>query len=206
MGGPGSGGWCRWNKRESLDDNISVDVRRWKRDGLLWSGNSFGWQWTVDGEASSSIRIRVEDQSIVLVYRQRVCGEDWRDIEERVHFAYTDTNFGGSRVWFLCPQCNRRVAKLYSQVPYFLCRHCCRLPYQSQGETRDDRAMRKARKIRQELGASMNLLEPIWQKPKGMHWRTFERLRQKALQAEEMSWMEAAIRLPGIKEFMPDFN
>jgi hypothetical protein len=66
--------------------------------------------------------------------------------------------------------------------------------------------MRKARKIRQGLGASMNLLEPIWQKPKGMHWRTFERLRQKALQAEEVSWMEAATRLPGIKEFMPDFN
>ena len=30
-----------------------------------------------------------------------------------------------------------------------------------------DRAMRKARKIRQGLGASMNLLEPIWQIPKG---------------------------------------
>jgi len=66
--------------------------------------------------------------------------------------------------------------------------------------------MRKARKIRQELGASMNLLEPIWQKPKGMHWRTFERLRNKAVKAEEISWVEAAARLPEVKKYMPEFN
>jgi hypothetical protein len=37
---------------------------------------------------------------------------------------------------------------------------------------------RKARKIRSRLEASNNLLEPIWQKPKGMHWNTFERQRE----------------------------
>ena len=154
MGGPGSGSWYRWDKREYLDDNISVDIRRWKRDGLLWSGNSFGWKWTVNDEVSSSIRIRVEDQSVILVYRQRVCGGDWRDIEERIYLTYTDCNYGGSRVWFLCPSCGRRGAKLFSRVPYFVCRQCCGLSYQSQAETRDDRAMRTARKIRQKLGAS----------------------------------------------------
>ena len=66
--------------------------------------------------------------------------------------------------------------------------------------------MRKARKIRQELGASMNLLESIWKKPKGMHWRTFDRLHQKALQAEEVSWMEAAAQLSRIEARLPDFT
>ena len=65
--------------------------------------------------------------------------------------------------------------------------------------------MRKSRKIRQELGASMNLLEPIWQKPKGMHWRTFERLRQEVMKAEEIPWIESVARLPRLKEYMPDF-
>jgi hypothetical protein len=66
--------------------------------------------------------------------------------------------------------------------------------------------MRKARKIRQKLGASMNLLEPIWQKPKGMHWRTFERLRYKAVKAEEISWIETESRLHGMEEYIPDFK
>ena len=205
MGGPGSGNWCRWNKRECLDDNISVDVRRWKRDGLLWSGNSFSWQWTINGEPSNSIRIKVEDQRVILFYRQRSSGSEWRDIEEHVHLTYTETNFDGSRVWFLCPSCGRRVAKLYSQVPYFICSLCCDLPYQSQGETRSDRAMRKARKIRKKLGESMNLLEPIWNKPRGMHWRTFERLRHEAIKAERVSWREATAKLHGLKEYLPEF-
>jgi hypothetical protein len=38
------------------------------------------------------------------------------------------------------------------------------------------RMMRKARKIRNKLGADSDLSEPIWEKPKGMHWRTFDRL------------------------------
>ncbi len=37
--------------------------------------------------------------------------------------------------------------------------------------------MRKARKVRRRLGASDDLFEPIWEKPKGMHWRTFRRLQ-----------------------------
>ena len=204
MGGPGSGVWYRWDKREYLDDHISLDIRRWKRDGLIWIGNSFVSKWSINGETTSSIRIRVEDHRVVLEYRQRVYGGDWHNIEERVYLTYTDCNYGGSRVWFLCPSCDQRVAKLFSQVPYFVCRQCCDLPYQSQGETRDDRAMRKARKIRHRLGASTSLLDPIWEKPKGMHWRTFERLQQEALQAEQISWIEAVARLPGLKEYLPN--
>ena len=64
--------------------------------------------------------------------------------------------------------------------------------------------MRKARKIRHRLGASTSLLDPIWEKPKGMHWRTFERLQQEALQAEQISWIEAVARLPGLKEYLPN--
>ena len=60
MGGVGSGTGYRWDKRECLDDHISIDVRRWKREGLLHPGNWFGWQWTVNDEVSDSIRIRVE--------------------------------------------------------------------------------------------------------------------------------------------------
>jgi len=41
----------------------------------------------------------------------------------------------------------------------------------------------------------MNLLEPIWAKPTGMHWRTFDRLVQEeeAAQRAQLVLMHAAI-------------
>jgi hypothetical protein len=48
--------------------------------------------------------------------------------------------------------------------------------------------MRKAWKIRERLGASMDLTESILFKPKGMHQRTFDRLRKEAEQANDLSW------------------
>ncbi len=50
-----------------------------------------------------------------------------------------------------------------------------------------DRMMRKARKVRQRLGASESLLDPIWEKPKGMHRKTFERLVREERKAKEAS-------------------
>jgi hypothetical protein len=63
------------------------------------------------------------------------------------------------------------------------------LPYSSQRETYTHRMMRKARKIRQRLGASSNLFEPVWDKPKGMHWTTFERLRERERRSNELSML-----------------
>jgi hypothetical protein len=55
--------------------------------------------------------------------------------------------------------------------------------------------MRKARKIRERLGASNNLFEPVWEKPKGMHWKTFERLQERERTANSLSMMISLQRL-----------
>jgi hypothetical protein len=48
--------------------------------------------------------------------------------------------------------------------------------------------MRKARKIRERLQASINLSEPVWYKPKGMHRKTFDRLQERERQFNNLSW------------------
>jgi len=59
----------------------------------------------------------------------------------------------------------------------FACRHCHKLAYQCQRETDDDRAMRRAETIRRRLGWEPGILNGEGGKPKGMYWRTFERLK-----------------------------
>jgi hypothetical protein len=98
--------------------------------------------------------------------------------------------FGGARPYFICPgvvngiACGRRVAKLHGPGRYFLCRHCYRLAHASQSEGTWDRAVRRASKISQRLGGDRGIDEPFPQKPKGMWQRTYERLRECAIEAE----------------------
>ena len=74
-----------------------------------------------------------------------------------------------------CSCCN---GKLYA------CRHCYDLRYASQREHLGDRALRKAQKIREQLGGDASLISPLPDKPKGMHWRTYDDLVAKLEAAE----------------------
>ncbi len=51
------------------------------------------------------------------------------------------------------------------------------MAYPSQREEAYDRAARRADKIRERLGWEQGILNGKgWDKPKGMHWKTFQRL------------------------------
>jgi hypothetical protein len=60
----------------------------------------------------------------------------------------------------------------------FLCRSCHGLQYQSQYESTWSRATSRAQKLRSRLHGSANLLEPFPARPKHMHHRTYQRLRE----------------------------
>jgi hypothetical protein len=53
--------------------------------------------------------------------------------------------------------------------------------------SREDRLMRKARKIRARLGVGDDLTEPILFKPKNMYQKTFDRLRKEEKHANDLS-------------------
>jgi len=177
MGGMGSGRHWYWGANDTTNDYRAIDVRRWQCDGLLTPGRAFGWQWSRDGEVVASIQVRVETGRVILNYRHRSGGGDWKDENYPVWLDWTACNLGGQRPWFRCPAlgCGRRVAILYGGG-IFACRHCYRLAYPSQRETWDDRAARRADRIRAKLGWELGILNGEGLKPKGMHWRTFERL------------------------------
>lgn len=200
MGGPGSGSWYRWDKRRTVEDCRRLDIRQIHRKGMLSKpGRFFTWAWwdSQTGERTASINVEVERDYLNLSFRYRAGDGDWQDLKQFVPISWTPCNYGGRRPWFLCPGfgCGRRVAVLVAGSRFFLCRHCHRPPYASTRETRADRLLRRANKIRQKLGGEPGALSDFPQKPKGMHHATYKSLREEALLAEERGLIEVAWRL-----------
>lgn len=178
MGGPGSGRSWHIGAKDTTSDYRAIDIRRWHREGLIDSPQCFGWQWFCNEKLIASIRVKSDRACVTLIYRHQMSNGDWQDKDYPVYLSWSNCNYGGLRPWFLCPAegCGRRVAILFGGS-VFACRHCHGLAYPSQRETHGDRAARKANRIRQKLGWVLGILNPKgWEKPKGMHWRTFERL------------------------------
>jgi hypothetical protein len=168
-------------------------VLNWHRRGYLRSPQWFSWAWSRDGEHVASINVQSEHHSVTLKYRSRSYGEDWSDVEQRVAIIWTPCRFGGERPWLVCSvasngvYCGRRVIKLYGAGRLFACRHCYRLAYTSQQESANQRGLLKAQKIRMRLGGSPSMFDEFPDKPKGVHWRTYHRLRRLHDVAEERS-------------------
>ncbi len=132
--------------------------------------------WSCGGEPTGNINYTMYENTMILNFRwQHYWDEDWQSVEQTIWFDRTCCNYGGERKWFLCPHCNTRVAILYGADVRFLCRHCYRLPYASQGESYLDRMERKSREIRLKLDPD-GQDDDYYYKPKGMHQRTFDRL------------------------------
>lgn len=178
MGGFGSG---RHGGKRCTDDMHALDVRKIQRRGLLRPGNDLTWQWTCNDKTIAAIRLKVEADRVVLDYRNQSAhcnGGAWETMNYAVRLDWTPCTLGGQRVWWRCPAvgCGRRVAVLHGGR-VFACRRCNRLAYRSQREADDDRATRRADTIRRQMGWEAGILNGNGLKPKGMHWRTFERLQ-----------------------------
>jgi hypothetical protein len=107
--------------------------------------------------------------------------------EQRVPITWTNCHFGGRRPWFTCcarvndRYCGRRVAVLYAAGELFACGSCYNLAYESQQGGSTLRSLSRSLKIRVRLGGSPG---PFPEEPRGMHRRTYLRLREHCEAAE----------------------
>ena len=195
MGGYGSGRWCSQGSKTTTESQHRIDIRWLKKQGFLQPGAAGSLSWSRGGTQTGSIGYRMEVGKMILRYRYSFNKGKPERVEQSITLDQTPCHYGGQRQWFLCPKCRRRVAVLYGTGKYFFCRLCCGLAYTCQQEGKIDRLIRKARKIRQRLEADSNLFMPIWNKPKNMHWKTFDRLRRAADCAHDLSCGIMAQRL-----------
>lgn len=175
MGGYNSG---RQGGKRSTDNMRALDVNGLQRAGRLKPGHSFDWSWTRRGQVVASIYIQSFPGHLNLSYRTRSSDGCWQDKNHAVRLTWTSCNYGGERALWVCPGlgCGRRVGVLFGGKMY-LCRHCQNLAYASQWETPGDRALRRANKLRQQLGWVPGIAHGAGDRPARMHWRTYNRLR-----------------------------
>lgn len=192
MGGIGSGRSASYSGKATTEDSFPLDIRRLERAGVLTPGGACTWQWKVNDRVHATIGIRAEAGNITLLYNYTAHGRPAETIGQTIWMESIACSPGGRRRWFACPACGRRVAVLYGAGRLFACRRCKGLAYASQVEPDDDRAARRADRIRTRLGWVPGLLDGPGSKPKGMHRCTYERLqaRHDAFVGMSLAWPE----------------
>jgi hypothetical protein len=190
MGGPGSGNFS-WRRpsRNLVEHAFVLDVANLAREGRIPPGTKTSGRWQVFTPTGGN--------ALTLSYESDLTNLDEASIRlsfhlsgieshQRVRFAVTSPRFGGVRMWFMCPVTGRRARVLYllNGSRQFASREAHGLCYRSQGESGLFRSITQAQNIRARLGGSLSVYAPFPPRPCGMHQRTYERLRTKALAIE----------------------
>jgi len=142
MGGYGSNRWGLWYKRKTtVEDCRSLDAAKLAREGVIVPGHyirmSWGW-WRGQDQSKPAAWISIVattgaasgEARLLYTVKDRLTGKS-QDFDYVASLEATPCNYGGVRWWFHCPECDRRVRKLYMPPDgrRFLCRHCHDLTY-----------------------------------------------------------------------------
>ena len=180
--------------RVNLEQGISLRLYKLIRQGYIVPGHSTGphlisWSWTYTGEriATGSLAANLTDGSL-----------GWLDIHvgsvrQRICMVRESRHFGGGQWYFLCPYRRIRCSRLWlpSGARGFGSRQTWgrQVAYNSQFQSRHDRALTQAQAIRTRLGgpdwAGIDEFDPP--KPKGMRWSTYNRIVAKSRKLEAIA-------------------
>ena len=169
---------------------LRLDVRQLHQRDCLRPGLAFSWNWSWGDKPVASISIFTNTDAVRLMYETK----DGKHVEELVGLDLTACHFGGTRAWFLCPRCSRRVAVLFAGRRFW-CRHCHGIAYAVENEDAISRLLRRSNKLRERVKAKAGTAYPVAFKPKGMHQKTFDRIRCEIQKIEAGFWLAEARRL-----------
>jgi hypothetical protein len=193
MGGMGSGKRSTHGQMGFAADCCRLDIRLWKRRGLLHPGKVF--EGTIGSSGSNGshppVRVRMYRDDVEVTTSSN--GPSHESNEVVIALERTPCALGGERVWFRCPKCYRRAAVLYL-ASEIMCRTCAKLKYETQYLSKHTRCLSTCRSIRWQLGGSANLLERFPDRPKGMRQARYYKLWRRSFRAEEFYWLDTARR------------
>lgn len=178
MGGWGSGPYGPmgdYTRKQTVEETISLYVQTFK-DCL--DNRTITCSWN-DGK--SKISVITKGDHIHLLYKVNE-----ESVATRVDLDKTKVGFG-ERLWFNCPCCAERTARLYFVGKEFFCRDCHKLTYltcQESGDALDYLGL-KIRRLQKKLGMGKPEIyeTPIF-KPKNMHYKTFTNLRNELVRIQ----------------------
>ncbi len=194
MGGYGSGQRAPQANRPTTDQALALDIRDLARRGALKSGRHRAFWPSVWGDAS--VGYAVAEDTLTLEYRTAPgLLDEPREVRQAVTLLRTPCHYGGSRPWFACPGCGDRVAILFLFGLHFRCRQCHGLAYGSTREDSSRRLLRKADRLRVNVGGEAGLGR-VPPKPAWLGWRAYQRIldRIRALEAAYIAETESQVR------------
>lgn len=184
MGGAGSGNRWRVARRDTCEASLRIDIRYMRAKGLLKAGHRGTLSWSRGGEQTGWIEYRYHGATLELDYKARPAGGEWVKINEHIWLQRAGQPFGGERLYMCCPGCQRRCLVLYGGI-YFRCRKCQNLGYATQREDTLGRLCARSSRIRNKLGDTGSFDDLFPTKPKGMHWKTYDRLKAEGERIED---------------------
>jgi hypothetical protein len=160
---------CSWSSLNAID---SFEIFK-NKEGLTWVRNSPG---RLLFEIYSPYRLKVR-----LLDNDRLQGEFEGGYYE-ISVESKPCNFGGSYYFFRCPQCDKRMRKLYCVKGQYQCRKCANLGYYTQRLRPEQRNMHMGFRIERGLKERGGSLEC---KPPRMKKHTFRKLKKKCVDYQE---------------------
>ena len=161
--------------KATTNDYLQLKIRDIAQTAI---GHTATLTWTRNGYQIGQLSIYRDKNRLMMDYR---CNGE--PMQYPVKLLSTPCNYGGSRLWFECPQCRRRVGVLYG-CKVFSCRYCKNLNYPSTRQPAAYNALDKAKRL---LGKIDPLNIGIPYRPKGMHHKTYKQLYQRWHEAERQA-------------------
>ena len=177
----------KWNSRTKTTECGILNAQDLKKAGAFEGASSGGIRFKGDAEDQTEFDFFFSNNHLNLYSPE----DDGSLLDQRIPIVWQDCRFGGSRPFFICPEpeCGKRRMYLYSKPGHrhFACRSCHNLAYPSQSMGCLERLRTEANRIRIDLGGKPGSLNPLPEKPRGMHWGKYTSAieRLKTVEAQE---------------------